>query len=77
MAEWPLCAYIRYVKFYLFYISPIIIETHFFSAGRKEEPRGYNYWLLYRLPELPDPSNQPGNQLISSVIHTIYPVSFV
>lgn len=36
-------------------------------AGRKEEPRTYNYWLLYRLPELPDPSNQPGNQLISSV----------
>lgn len=36
-------------------------------AGKKEEPRGYNYWLLYRLPELPDPSNPPGNQLIAPV----------
>lgn len=27
----------------------------------------YNYWLLYRLPELPDPSNPPGNQLIAPV----------
>lgn len=45
-----------------------IIEKYInLLAGRKEEPRGYNYWLLYRLTELPDPSNQPGNQLISSV----------
>ncbi|GAB0088126.1 Uncharacterized protein CG3556 [Sergentomyia squamirostris] len=36
-------------------------------AGMKEEPRGYNYWLLYRLPELPDPANPPGNQLIAPV----------
>ncbi|XP_011192404.2 uncharacterized protein CG3556 isoform X1 [Zeugodacus cucurbitae] len=36
-------------------------------AGKKEEPRGYNYWLLYRLPELPDPNNAPGNQLIAPV----------
>ncbi|XP_055902811.1 uncharacterized protein CG3556 isoform X2 [Eupeodes corollae] len=36
-------------------------------AGKKEEPRGYNYWLLYRLPELPDPNNPPGNQLIAPV----------
>ncbi|XP_059621312.1 uncharacterized protein CG3556 [Phlebotomus argentipes] len=36
-------------------------------AGLKEEPRGYNYWLLYRLPELPDPANPPGNQLIAPV----------
>ncbi|TMW54174.1 hypothetical protein DOY81_000758 [Sarcophaga bullata] len=36
-------------------------------AGKKEEPRGYNYWLLYRLPELPDPNNTPGNQLIAPV----------
>ena len=27
----------------------------------------YNYWLLYRLPELPDPNNPPGNQLIAPV----------
>lgn len=27
----------------------------------------YDYWLLYRLPELPDPSNPPGNQLIAPV----------
>lgn len=27
----------------------------------------YNYWLLYRLPELPDPTNPPGNQLIAPV----------
>lgn len=36
-------------------------------AGKKEEPRGYNYWLLYRLPEQPDPTNPPGNQLIAPV----------
>lgn len=30
-------------------------------------PYSYNYWLLYRLPELPDPSNPPGNQLIAPV----------
>ncbi|XP_075158669.1 uncharacterized protein CG3556 [Haematobia irritans] len=36
-------------------------------AGMKEEPRGYNYWLLYRLPELPDENNAPGNQLIAPV----------
>uniref|UniRef100_A0A1B0FJY2 Uncharacterized protein n=1 Tax=Glossina morsitans morsitans TaxID=37546 RepID=A0A1B0FJY2_GLOMM len=36
-------------------------------AGKREEPRGYNYWLLYRLPELPDPNNAPGNQLIAPV----------
>jgi len=27
----------------------------------------YHYWLLYRLPELPDPNNTPGNQLIAPV----------
>uniref|UniRef100_T1PCK4 Eukaryotic cobalamin-binding protein n=1 Tax=Musca domestica TaxID=7370 RepID=T1PCK4_MUSDO len=36
-------------------------------AGMKEEPRGYNYWLLYRLPEIPDKDNTPGNQLIAPV----------
>ncbi|XP_055373396.1 uncharacterized protein CG3556 [Condylostylus longicornis] len=36
-------------------------------AGKKEEPRGYNYWLLYRLPEQPDPQSPPGNQLIAPV----------
>ncbi|CAO1424927.1 unnamed protein product [Diamesa hyperborea] len=36
-------------------------------AGKKEEPALYHYWLLYRLPELPDPYNPPGNQLIASV----------
>lgn len=30
-------------------------------------PCSYNYWLLYRLPELPDPNNPPGNQLIAPV----------
>ena len=30
-------------------------------------PCRYNYWLLYRLPELPDPNNPPGNQLIAPV----------
>ncbi|XP_023166977.2 uncharacterized protein CG3556 [Drosophila hydei] len=35
--------------------------------GKNEEPRGYHYWLLYRLPELPDPNNTPGNQLIAPV----------
>lgn len=36
-------------------------------AGKKEEPRGYDYWLLYRLTELPDSNNPPGNQLIAPV----------
>ncbi|ENN78018.1 hypothetical protein YQE_05503, partial [Dendroctonus ponderosae] len=36
-------------------------------AGYKEEPMGYNYWLLYRLPELPDPSAPPANQLVAPV----------
>ncbi|XP_050314307.1 uncharacterized protein CG3556 isoform X2 [Anthonomus grandis grandis] len=36
-------------------------------AGYKEEPMGYNYWLLYRLPELPDPTAPPANQLVAPV----------
>lgn len=36
-------------------------------AGYKEEPAGYNYWLLYRLPELPDPTAPPANQLVAPV----------
>lgn len=34
-------------------------------ATRKEEPKSYHYWLLYRLPEKPDTKNPPGNQLIA------------
>lgn len=34
-------------------------------AGYKEEPMGYHYWLLYRLPELPDPLTPPANQLVA------------
>lgn len=34
-------------------------------AGYKEEPMGYHYWLLYRLPSMPDPSNPPANQLVA------------
>ncbi|CAG9862419.1 unnamed protein product [Phyllotreta striolata] len=36
-------------------------------AGYKEEPMGYHYWLLYRLPELPDPLTPPANQLVAPV----------
>ncbi|XP_044763451.1 uncharacterized protein CG3556 [Coccinella septempunctata] len=36
-------------------------------AGYKEEPMGYHYWLLYRLPEFPDPSAPPANQLVAPV----------
>ncbi|XP_026333134.1 uncharacterized protein CG3556 isoform X3 [Hyposmocoma kahamanoa] len=36
-------------------------------AGHKEEPMGYHYWLLYRLPEIPDPVSPPGNQLVAPV----------
>ncbi|XP_017769131.1 PREDICTED: uncharacterized protein CG3556 isoform X2 [Nicrophorus vespilloides] len=36
-------------------------------AGYKEEPMGYHYWLLYRLPELPDPQTPPANQLVAPV----------
>ncbi|XP_066149142.1 uncharacterized protein CG3556 isoform X1 [Euwallacea fornicatus] len=38
-----------------------------FLAGYKEEPMGYNYWLLYKLPEVPDPSVPPANQLVAPV----------
>ncbi|XP_065092138.1 uncharacterized protein CG3556 isoform X2 [Ochlerotatus camptorhynchus] len=34
-------------------------------AGKKEDPKSYHYWLLYRLPEKPDTKNPPGNQLIA------------
>ncbi|XP_023029412.1 uncharacterized protein CG3556 [Leptinotarsa decemlineata] len=36
-------------------------------AGYKEEPMGYHYWLLYRLPEVPDPLTPPANQLVAPV----------
>ncbi|XP_012552500.1 uncharacterized protein CG3556 [Bombyx mori] len=36
-------------------------------AGHKEEPMGYHYWLLYRLPDAPDPTSPPGNQLVAPV----------
>ncbi|CAH0549107.1 unnamed protein product [Brassicogethes aeneus] len=36
-------------------------------AGFKEEPMGYHYWLLYRLPEFPDPMAPPANQLVAPV----------
>ncbi|KOB70089.1 Uncharacterized protein OBRU01_10803 [Operophtera brumata] len=36
-------------------------------GGHKEEPMGYHYWLLYRLPETPDPASPPGNQLVAPV----------
>lgn len=36
-------------------------------GGRTEEPIKFNYWLLYRLPEMPDPNSLPGNQFINSV----------
>lgn len=36
-------------------------------AGHKEEPMGYHYWLLYRLPDLPDPTSPPANQLVAPV----------
>lgn len=74
MAKWSLRSYTRFV--FLIHLKRgevvkakrnKILKNMPFLAGRKEEPRGYNYWLLYRLTELPDPSNQPGNQLISSV----------
>lgn len=34
-------------------------------AGFKEEPNSYHYWLLYRLTQVPDPKNPPGNQLVA------------
>lgn len=36
-------------------------------AGYKEEPMGYHYWLLYRLPEMPNPRSPPANQLVAPV----------
>lgn len=36
-------------------------------GGHTEDPVKYNYWLLYRLPEMPDPNNVPGNRFINSV----------
>uniref|UniRef100_A0A8D9EFP7 Uncharacterized protein CG3556 n=1 Tax=Cacopsylla melanoneura TaxID=428564 RepID=A0A8D9EFP7_9HEMI len=34
-------------------------------AGFKEEPNSYHYWLLYRLPSVPDPQHPPGNQHVA------------
>lgn len=36
-------------------------------GGRQEEPGKFNYWLLYRMTEMPDPNNPPGNECIKSV----------
>lgn len=36
-------------------------------CGYKEEPMGYHYWLLYRLPEVPDPSAPPANHMVAPV----------
>lgn len=36
-------------------------------AGYKEEPMGYHYWLLYRLPEVPDPAVPPANHMVAPV----------
>lgn len=36
-------------------------------AGYKEEPMGYHYWLLYRLPEVPDPLAPPANHMVAPV----------
>lgn len=36
-------------------------------AGHREEPQGYHYWLLYRLPDVPDPLAPPANQLVAPV----------
>ncbi|XP_022907113.1 uncharacterized protein CG3556 [Onthophagus taurus] len=36
-------------------------------AGFKEEPMGYHYWLLYRLPEVPDPLVPPANHMVAPV----------
>ena len=30
-----------------------------------EDPNSYYYWLLYRLPEFPDPITPPVNQLVA------------
>jgi hypothetical protein len=34
-------------------------------AGTKEQPIGYHYWLLYRLPADPDPNNPPPTTYIA------------
>uniref|UniRef100_A0A6M2DW14 Putative conserved secreted protein n=1 Tax=Xenopsylla cheopis TaxID=163159 RepID=A0A6M2DW14_XENCH len=36
-------------------------------GGKKEDPKGYLYWLLYRLPEAPDVQLPPGNQHVAPV----------
>ncbi|GJQ83465.1 hypothetical protein Trydic_g8590 [Trypoxylus dichotomus] len=36
-------------------------------AGYQEEPMGYHYWLLYRLPEIPDPLAPPANNMVAPV----------
>lgn len=45
-------------------------------SGYKEEPMGYHYWLLYRLPEIPDPMSPPANQLVAPVgMYLLYRVT--
>lgn len=36
-------------------------------ADHEEEPRKFNYWLLYRLDSMPDLKDPPGNQFITTV----------
>lgn len=66
MAEWTLCAYVGWQEGRTQRVSyDFCFESR--NGGYICSVHRYNYWLLYRLPELPDPSNPPGNQLIAPV----------
>lgn len=36
-------------------------------GGHTEDLTKFNYWLLYKLPEMPDPNKLPENKYINSV----------
>lgn len=41
-------------------------------GGHNEDPVRSYYWILYRLPDLPDLNNLPGNKFMNSVGHFLH-----
>lgn len=41
-------------------------------GAHKEDLAKFNYWLLYKLPDMPDTNKLPENRFINSVIICLY-----
>lgn len=41
-------------------------------GGHTEDLTKFNYWLLYKLPDMPDPNKLPENKFINSVSNALY-----